>query len=381
MAARLAAAAMRPGRLIRAMRMLREIEAGDGHGQVERATSAPVRSAVTYDVSGVARMGDLYRPATEAKAGIVLVPGVARLGKDDPRVVALATAFARIGSEVLVPEISGFRELRVSEEDSVIIADGLAAFSRHRAAQGGRTLGLVAVSFAVGPSVLALLSPAGATCHYVLAIGGYYDIEAVVTFVTTGCDRNRRGGGWRRRELDPYAKWVFANSVADLLDNPDDRAVLETLARRRLDNPAADVSGLVSVLREGGAAVWELLGNDNPDRVPGLLGALSTGVRERIAALDLKQRDLSGLRQKFIVVHGLDDPLMPESGSEALASAVPDADLFVLRSLQHVDPGPVGLSDKLKMLVAMNAFLAEASRRRPVDPVDIESPFRSPARS
>lgn len=375
----LARSALRPGSLVRAVRILQDIEAGEGDSPLKRATAPPVVTPVTFDVGGVVRSGDLYRPAASVQAGIVVVPGAARLGKDDPRLRALAITFARTGFEVLVPEFPGFRELRVCADDSAIVADGLLALSRHRASQGNRTVGLVAVSYTVGPSVLALLTPrADTSCQFVLAVGGYYDMEAAITFFTTGCYRRRGDGAWRRREPDPYAKWVFAISNAPYLDDPDDRAVLEALARRCLDDPAADVSGLVAVLKEGGRSVWELLGNADPDRVPSLIGALPAGVRDQIAALDLKRRDLSGLRQKFFVVHGDDDPLLPETGSGELASAIPAADLFVLGSLQHVDPGPSGLVDKLKMLAAMSGFLREGAVRRSADPGTLESPFRRP---
>ena len=373
----IAAAALRPVRLIRAARVLQDIQAGDGESSLKRTTPAPVVRQVAFDVAGVVRSGDLYGPATATEAGIVLVPGAARLGKDDPRVRALATSFARAGIEVLVPEFPGFRGLRVCARDASVVSDGLVALSRHRAVCGSRKVGLVAVSYTVGPALLALLSPAaGAACHVVLAIGGYYDMEAAIAFFTTGCHRDPAEEDWRCRQPDPYAKWVFAISNAPFLDDPDDGAVLEAMARRRLDDPAADVSGLVAVLKGGGRAVRDLLENVDPDRVRGLIAALPPGVREQIAALSLKGRDLSVLHQKFIVVHGRDDPLLPESGSAELASALPSAELFLLGSLHHVDPGPAGLMDKLRMLAAMNAFLSEACRTTPAAPDIADSPFR-----
>lgn len=377
---RLAVAAARPVRLLRSVRVLRDIAAVEGDSALKRTTLPHSVSPVTFDVGGTARRGDLYRPATTTQAGIVLVPGVARLGKDDPRVRALAGTFARAGFEVLVPDFPGFRDLGVGVRDSEIVADGLVALSRHRAAQGNLTVGLVAVSYTVGPAMLALLSPpANASCHVVLTVGGYYDMEAAIVYFTTGCYRGARADVRRRREPDPYAKWVFAISNAAFVDDPDDGSVLAAVARQRLEDPTADVSGQVAVLRKGGRAVWELLNNADPDRVPDLIAALPAGIREQIAGLSLRGRDLSDLHQKFVVVHGRNDPLLPETGSEDLASAVPDAELFLLGSLHHVDPGPAGLMDKLRMLAAMNAFLNEACRPRPVEPDAVVSPLRPAA--
>lgn len=276
-----------------------------------------------------------------------------------------------------MPEFPGFRNLQVCADDSLIVADSLVALSQHRASQGGYGVGLVAVSYSVGPSILALLEPAASTaCHFVLAIGGYYAMVDAITFFTTGFYRDCGGEEWSQREPDPYAKWVFAISNAAYLDDADDGAVIDALARRRLEDRESDVSGLVAVLGEGGRAVWDLLSNVDPDRVPSLIGALPEGVHRQIAALDLKSRDLSGLPQEFIVVHGHDDPLLPETGSIDLAGAVPRARLEVLRALRHVDPGPSGICDKIRMLAAMNDFLGEAGRRRAAPPGEFRSPFR-----
>jgi len=47
--------------------------------------------------------GDLYLPAGKARAAMVLVPGAAVMGRDEPRLKALARTFARASIAVLVP--------------------------------------------------------------------------------------------------------------------------------------------------------------------------------------------------------------------------------------------------------------------------------------
>src|SRR5260370_27072769 len=55
--------------------------------------------------------GDLYEPGGKTRAAMVLVPGAAVLGRDEPRLKALARTFARAGFVVLVPELPEVRRL------------------------------------------------------------------------------------------------------------------------------------------------------------------------------------------------------------------------------------------------------------------------------
>ncbi|MCK4868434.1 MAG: alpha/beta hydrolase, partial [Alphaproteobacteria bacterium] len=78
------------------------------------------------------------------------------------------------------------------------------------------------------------------------------------------------------------------------------------MSRRRLDDPDADLSRAVPRLGPEGRAVYDLLTNTDPDRVPELLAKQPPRARAEIAALDLKRLDLSGLAARFLLVHGND---------------------------------------------------------------------------
>ncbi|MEE8445096.1 MAG: alpha/beta hydrolase [Alphaproteobacteria bacterium] len=365
-------AACSPARLVEAGRLLREIETGPA--------GAPARITLRYEIDGHGRVGDLYSPAAPARAGLVVVPGANPNGKDDPRLVAFATTMARFRFEVLVPELPGLRDMRVSSDDAGIVADALVALSRHRAAQGNATVGIVAISYSVGPAIISLLEDkARGAAHFLLGIGGYYDFETAITFFTTGCYR-MGGGAWRRRAPDDYGRWFFARSNAGFLDDPGDRAALEAMAERGLADASADMADLVAALGPQGRTVHDLLANRDPGRVGQLIDALPPRMREEISKLDLRSRDLSALQTRLILVHGYDDPVVPETESMALAAAAPNARLYLLKSLRHVDPGRAGPVDKLKMLVAMHGVLAERDRvRRPGDTTR-SSPLRLAAR-
>jgi hypothetical protein len=219
---------------------------------------------------------------------------------------------------------------------------------------------MTAISFGAGPMVGALFEPGVAgRVDFMITVGGYHDLEAVITFFTTGYYRSGPGAAWQYRRPNAYGKWVFVLSNANQLDDPGDRAALMAMAERRLDDGRADISDLATGLGPQGRAVYALLTNGDPNRVPELLAALPPAVAGEIAALDLKRRNLSGLDVRFVLVHGRDDPIIPETESMAFADAVGSgrADLYLLDSLQHVDPSALGVADTLTLLSAVYTVL------------------------
>lgn len=86
-----------PGRGLEAVNLIADIAAREEPSALKRQTSEPVRSTVTYAVGNRRYVADIYRPGggAQAKAAAIFVPGVVRAGKDDPRLVAFATSFAR----------------------------------------------------------------------------------------------------------------------------------------------------------------------------------------------------------------------------------------------------------------------------------------------
>lgn len=288
---------------------------------------------------------------------MVLVPGAAQLGKDDRRLVAFAETMARARFEVLVPDLPRMRTLQIASVDAVSLADA-AAFLAER--DPHRPLGMTALSFATGLAVLALLEDGtDARIDFLIAIGGYYDLVAAITFFTTGHYRAQAAEPWRFRPPNAYGKWVFVLSNAERLADPGDRRALQSMALAKLEALDADVSAEVADLGPEGGAVHALVTNTDPWRVPPLLAALPAGVREEIDALDLKRRDLTSLDTRFLLIHGADDPIIPETESVALAAAVgPErAKLYLIDGLRHVDLEPPSLGDFLKLLAAVYEVL------------------------
>lgn len=316
---------------------------------------AAVRArAVRYEIAGVARRADLYRPEG-AQAALVLVPGAAPQGRRDPRLVAFAQALAARDFLVLVPALAGSDPVRVSAQDAAPIRDAAQWLARETGAQA---VGLAGISYAAGPAILAALD-LGGRAAFVFALGGYYDIEAALTYLTTG--RYEKDGRWVEGPVDRRAKWRFLRANADRV-SAEDRPVLEAIARRKLADPDADISASAATLGPSGRAAWRLIANDDPAAVARLMDGLPQRLRGEIEKLDLARRDLSALEAPLILVHGRDDPLVPYTQSLALAEAAGKADVYILDALYHVELGEAGLGDAVDMFSAAYRLLTARDR-------------------
>ena len=339
-AALLAVVACAPGRGYEAALVLKDISAGVKPSRLKATTPEPKRQATSYRVAGRTYQGDLYRPGEEAAAALVLVPGAAEQGRDDPRLVAFAMTLARVRFLVLVPDIESLRELKVRPGNVRDVGDALRHLADHPEG-AGRPLGAVAFSYAVGPTLLAAARPPLAgRVDFILAVGGYYDLEAVLTFATTG--EFEEDGRWRRREPNRYGKWVFVAANLERLDHPGDRRLFWRMIERKRDDLEAPVDDLAAGLTPAGQNLYRFITNRDRGQVDDLIAALPAAIRADIAALDLSRQDLSSLQAHLILVHGRNDPIIPPSESRALARALPpeQTDLFLARGLMHVDVAP-----------------------------------------
>lgn len=344
--------------------VLADIAAGDQPSRLKRTTASPERRQISFIVDGIRYRADLYRPREEALAGLLLVPGAAEEGKDDPRLVALAITLARVRFAVLVPELTGLRELKVGPGNIGEVGDVFAWLaSRPELAPQGRA-GMVAFSYGAGPVILAALEPAlMGKVQFIMTVGGYHDLVGVLTFFTTGYfQKNDR---WCYLEPNIYGKWVFVRSNVDRLSDAADRRTLKTIAERRMLDPEAPLGDLESLLGPEGKAVYVFVTNRDPCRVPSLLKELPAGIREDVASLNPALRDLSRLRSRLLLIHGYDDNIIPYTQSIALARAVPEdqARLFLVQGLMHVDIEP-GLLSRWRLWRAIDALLAERSGER-----------------
>jgi hypothetical protein len=250
------------------------------------------------------------------------------------------------------------RRYQVTGDDARPIADAACWLQRDDAS---RPLGVAAVSFAVGPAVAALFEPGAADrIDFFLGIGGYHDLTALITYVTTGYYRRRADAPWQYRPPKAFGKWVFLLTNAVRLDDLDDKLTLIEMAERRLDDADADISDLAARLGPEGQSVYALMVNTDPDRVPALLAAGPNMVRREAELLDPAKRDLASLPTRFVLVHDKDDRTVPADQSLIFAEATRPGQtaVFLVDGLDHAEPKPPSIGGALTMVDAVYTLLS-----------------------
>ena len=111
----------RPAAWVQASLIMWDIAAGGERTLWQTAMPPPQERLVRWPDGE----GDLYLPAGDVRAAMVLVPGAAVLGRDEPRLKALARTFARAGFAVVVPELPELRRLALSRVDADRVAAAL----------------------------------------------------------------------------------------------------------------------------------------------------------------------------------------------------------------------------------------------------------------
>jgi len=348
-----------PVRWTEAALLMVDIAAGGASTAWQDLTAAPVATTVRWPVEDRVVEADLYMPAGRARAALVLAPGAAALGRDEPRLIAFARSIARAGFIVVVPELPAVRRLALSRADADVLADALRALRRK---QPGLKLGIAAISYGVGPAVIATLEPdLNGKVDFIVGIGGYHNSDEVIRFVTTGAYRRIGDGRLHRRVPNSYGRWAFMLANAERLRDPAQAELLRLAARRKLADPAAATSDLRERMGPDARAVLDLMENDEPDKVPALLAALPEPIRAGIDALNLALHDVRSLKARLILVHGRDDPMIPFTESEALAAAAPrDAtSLYLVDRIGHVEFDAVNVANAWTMWQAVDRVLAE----------------------
>ena len=340
---------------------LEDIVAGEEFSRLKAKTSRPIRRTVEYTVEGRRHTGDLYLSPEGSRAGIVLVPGVVPQGKDDIRLVRVAQTFARLRFAVLVPEIESLRRYHTRADDVREVADAFRyLISRSDLIPEGRA-GIAGFSYGGGIVMLAALEPdIREQVRYVMSFGGYFNVNNLVTYFTTGYYREGEKGRWLYRYPDPYLKWVFTLSNTDLVERSKDRLTLRDYFKGLSDENAYAVDMVPDNLAPDAQALFDLLVNEKPKRVPALIDKLSPRMRREIDGINPSAHDFSQMRADVILLHGRSDIMIPYTESVALAKVLPadQVKLFLIKGYAHTNVRPKR-EDLPQLIGAMDALLAQ----------------------
>lgn len=304
-----------------------------------RITDEPRVERVRFTGGGREMEADFYRPGHGKRhAGVILVHGVNEEGKNDLRMVWAARIFARAGFATLVPDFSGFKSqrLRISDVDEIV--DSFLYLSSQGSMIFPEKIGLVGFSYGAGPTLIAAADPRiNGNVRFTVSFGGYYDMENLIKFITTGYYDFK--GNQYYLEPNDYDRWIFLRYNLDLLENERDRRLLLQITEAKT-NEGGKVRSLVKDLSPEGRAVYQLLINRDPDRVPLLLQGLPPRLKGYISILS-PRRVVKDLKAYLFIIHGEPDNFIPHTESLRLYEALPDkgrARMGLLRIFSHVRP-------------------------------------------
>lgn len=282
------------------------------------------------DVSLGGVTGHLYVPDRPSPP-MLLLPGAATRGKEDPRAVRLARSLARAERLVFVPDLT-LASRRFDTEDLDRIVRAIVALSEHPS--GGGPVVVLGISYGGSFALVAAADPrVEGRLERVAVFGAYFDLVGVIQAVTTGASLvDGVRVPWRGHPLAGAMLQEVAISLISEDARPPLRAVLEGRAEPASLPP--DARGLYDLLANRDPAATFELAQRLPDETRDVLARFSpSSVADRIQV-------------PVVAMHSADDPAVPYGESLRLIRALPDVRLVTVRSFRHVDleagPGGVG---------------------------------------
>ncbi len=310
-------------------------------GWLSLLTKKPLRTEISID--GV--LADSYSPRDSpgwgdapARGCVVLVHGMATMGKADHRLIAFAGSLARLGFAALVPDLPGMKRFRPEEADVSRIAKAFSWMTRGGAGRFGKC-SLLAFSFAAGPALRAAARPAvREKVAAFIGVGAYYDLKNVLRHLTTSGGQNRPAfpGGLPIR----HGKWLFLRYNTNLLGLDAHQSHIEAIVSRKRKDEAADVGDLLAGLPEGARAIIALMENTSTERFEALYARQGAAQRTRLREWGMRDV-VPRVRGKKFFLHGREDPFIPASESVLLANRAREASresasVFVFGGFRHV---------------------------------------------
>ena len=290
----------------------------------------------------------VVRPAGEGPwPAIFLVNGTVPEGRRLPAVRNLAEGFARAGYLVVVPDLPGLTEDRITPQSADAVTRVARAISGRPDVEGGK-VALVGVSTGATLSLLAAEDPSlRGKVSLVAGVAPYSNIKTVLNVATTGHYR-RPDGELVRYEATPFLSYVVARSLVATLPPGEDRRTLsgelETTGRESPHPLSGLRSRQTDDLGPGASSVVRLLANRDPERFDVLYAALPEETRRDLEELS----PLAGTGQIHVPVElatGPHDKYFPPSQSFALERVAPQRRVTVTGALDHarldISPGDV----------------------------------------
>ena len=327
-------------------------------------THEPTRTAVTYPAGSRTAEADIYRiPDRGPRAALVFFLGVAPAGRDDPRVINLASGLARAGFVVLVPWSENMVNKRVAPADIDLL---VAAFEYLASLDYVDPQRIGGGGFCVGSSMLVVAASDPRIRDDVAFINffsGFYDGRDYIK--QFAARQSFYGDTIEPWEPDKLTAEVFSILLVEALGRPEERDALSAHFNGGEQLTPAAIGGLSPEAH----AVYRLLtGTTTLEEADELMSALPQHLLDAIDALSPSQH-VQDLKARLLIMHDREDALAPIEESRRLADAVAsrgNVRYTEFSFFQHVDPteqvGVVGLlTESFKLYRHLYAVVRYAS--------------------
>jgi pimeloyl-ACP methyl ester carboxylesterase len=282
-----------------------------GHPAALDAWTGPVlHQTVSY--SGIPV--DVYS-SPKSESAMLIVHGVNPTGKNSLDLVRISEALAQTGYAVYVPDFVDMKRLHLRAEEAANIKTVFRAI--------GRDAGIACFSYGCGPTLVAAADPdIRDRIRFAVAFGGYFDIREALEHVITGPPQSIG-----------YLKWAYLEANSDLADDESDQHGLQKIAETQGASPQR--------LSPEGQSLLRIFSASSPEDFRARLRAAPETLRRRLDGLSPSQY-VKGLRAPLILIHGINDPVIPATQSVELAEAARTnglaCDLTLLHMYGHVQP-------------------------------------------
>ena len=295
-------------------------------------TDEPERREITYPLGdGSTGVADLYVPAGSGKRGAVLFfLGVNPAGKDDERVVNVASAVARTGIVVMIPWSERMAQRNITEQE---IDDLVVGFQHLQSLEMVDSDEVGMAGFCVGASLMMVAAQDERIRDHVNVVNsfaGYYRAEDLIASVVSG--RRFYNGESRAWEPDRLSISVVKTHLLESIDDIDERERLAVV----VEDGSAPPDDLSPVAR----LVYDILNAADLEEAQRLVSQLPPESLETLRQIS-PSTNIEDLRAKVLVMHDLQDNLVPSEESRRLVDALEsrgDVHHTEFSFFEHLDP-------------------------------------------
>jgi|WetSurMetagenome_2_1015567.scaffolds.fasta_scaffold06724_3 pimeloyl-ACP methyl ester carboxylesterase len=310
--------------------------------KISRNMGGRVLEAMVYQSSNV----------LPAKA-IMLVAGISELGCYHPKLVAVSRLMAGNGFLVITPDISEYREFKISPEPLDQISFWTRQIKTLEVGRDVQKVGLAGISFSGTLALIAATRPEiRNSVDFVLALGPYYDLHQC-TRGWFGAGPITVGGGYYPTRY--YAKWIMMLAAMELLTSDRDRQPLRTVLNELLlhGKASTDFSAMSTEGRRWYRLATMREDQSDPELATEIEGYLTSHLYQQ---LDPAQAAVS-VHCPVFIMHGEYDDLISPQESRVLHEKIVQSYLLITPFLTHTHPLKKPLSYARRASAAIEGLL------------------------